>query len=61
MASLSIALEKTVPKLKSVVRMVNYFKVEINDRIDPLAVLLNKHIEHKSESVIKTLIRLKYE
>jgi hypothetical protein len=36
MASLSIALEKPVPKLESVLRMVNYFKAEINDRIEHL-------------------------
>jgi hypothetical protein len=61
MASLSIALEKPVPKLESVVRMVNYFKCDINDRIEPLIGLLNKHITSKNDSIIKTVIRLKYE
>jgi hypothetical protein len=61
MASLSIASEKPVPKLESVVRMVGYLKTEINDRIEPLAVLLNKHIASKNDSIIKTVIRLKYE
>jgi hypothetical protein len=44
MASLSIVLEKPVPKMELVVRMFNYFKAEINDRIEPLTALLNKHI-----------------
>jgi hypothetical protein len=60
-ASLSNASEKPVPKLESIVRMVDYFKCEINDRIDPLVVLLNKHIASKNDSVTKTVIRLKYE
>jgi hypothetical protein len=61
MASLSNALEKPVSKLESVLRMVNYLKAEISDRIEPLAELLNKHTASKNDSIIKTVIRLKYE
>jgi hypothetical protein len=60
-SSLSIALEMPVSKLESVVKMVNYLKAEISDRIEPLAVLLNKHVASKNDSIIKTVIRLKYE
>jgi hypothetical protein len=59
-ASLSIALEKPVPKLESVVRMLGCLKTEINDRIEPFAGLLSKHIASKNDSVIKTVIRLKH-
>jgi hypothetical protein len=41
--------------------MVNYLKAEISDRIEPLAELMNKHIASKNDSIIKTVIRLKYE
>jgi hypothetical protein len=41
MASLSIALENPIPKLESAVRMVDYFKAEINDRIEPFTMLMN--------------------
>jgi hypothetical protein len=60
-ASLSIALEKPVPKLESVTRIISYVKAEINDRIEPFAALLSKHIASKNDSIIKTVIRLKHE
>jgi hypothetical protein len=41
--------------------MVGCFKAEISDRIEPLTVLMHKHIASKNDSIIKTVIRLKYE